>query len=274
MPAFALMIMLFGVQPPHPADRVGLFKAEDYPRAAAEANEQGVTKVRASVAPDGAPTGCQIVISSRSASLDGATCQIVMQRGRFIESAKLHRGKPLQIEWSVGWQLADADPTPFEVDMDRTIYTLSDGKITGCRSEVVSWRAAYPEACDVYRKVADADIALIPDERVLPGREYVFESITIPGDHRWDNNLGKGDGDDLVYRSSIVLTVEANGKVAACENGETQFRSAAEIKSWCERLKAERFAPLEAGADRRNPRKLTRVAAAYFRTVEALSIRE
>ena len=270
----ALMIMLAGVQPPHLADMAGMFKADDYPQAAVDANEQGKATVRANVAPDGTPTGCRIVKSSRSASLDGATCQIVMQRGRFIETAKRHRGKSFQIEWSIGWKLADADPTPFDVDMDRTIYTLSDGKITGCRSEVVSWRAAYPEACDVYRKVADADIALIPDERVLPGREYVLESITVPGDHRWDNNLGKGDGDDLVYRASIVLTVEANGKVAACENGETQFRSAAEMKSWCEKLKAERFAPLEAGADRRNPRKLTRVAAAYFRTVEALSIRE
>lgn len=60
MLAFAMMIMLLGPQPPHPADVAGLFKADDYPQAAVEANEQGTTTVRTSVAADGTPTACRL----------------------------------------------------------------------------------------------------------------------------------------------------------------------------------------------------------------------
>ena len=274
MLSIALMIMLAGVRPPHPADVAGLFKADDYPQSAVEANEQGVTKVRASIALDGTPTGCRIVKSSRSASLDAATCQILMQRGRFMETAKLHHGKPFQIEWSVGWKMSQADPRPFDVDMDRVIYTLEDGRITGCRSEVAAWRPAYPAACDDFRNVADADIASLPKERAVPGRDYVLESMMIPGDHRWDNDLGKSEFNEVMGQDSVVLTINAEGMVVNCEKGENELRTAAEMTQWCEATRVERFAPLEAAADNRNPRKITRIGVAYFRPAEMPSTRQ
>ena len=106
MVSIALILLPAGVGPPQQADMAGLFNEDDYPQAAAEANEQGETRVRTRVGADGMPTDCLVIKSSRSALLDSITCKIVLQRGRFIETAKLHEGKPFQIEMPVRWALA------------------------------------------------------------------------------------------------------------------------------------------------------------------------
>ncbi len=265
----ALIMMLAAVGMPEPSDLAGLVRTEDYPKAAIQANAQGRTIVRAAVGRDGKPTACRVIKSSRSAALDAATCEIVLARGHFVETAKRYRGKPFEIKISINWRLAETSPTPFDVDMERIIYSLKDGQISGCRSEVAGWRPPDPELCTRFRRDAEGKLASIPEESTISGRDLVFERVRIPGDHRTDSGVGEANGEVLMARNSVVLTIDTAGKVTQCEGGEQGWQTAEEMVQWCREAQTERLSPLAKDADNRGPRLLTRIVADYFRPVEA-----
>ena len=56
---------------------------EDYPNAAVRNEEQGTTRFRLGVGPDGRVSECTVTASSGSTALDGATCRLMKQRARF-----------------------------------------------------------------------------------------------------------------------------------------------------------------------------------------------
>lgn len=56
---------------------------EDYPTSAARNEEQGTTRFRLGVGPDGRVTDCTVTASSGSSALDSATCRLMKQRARF-----------------------------------------------------------------------------------------------------------------------------------------------------------------------------------------------
>jgi protein TonB len=55
----------------------------DYPISAIRAEEQGTTRFRLQVGPDGRVTGCTVTGSSGSSALDTATCRLMKSRARF-----------------------------------------------------------------------------------------------------------------------------------------------------------------------------------------------
>jgi protein TonB len=55
----------------------------DYPSDAIRNEEQGTTRFRLAVGPDGRVTGCTITASSGSPALDNATCRLMRSRARF-----------------------------------------------------------------------------------------------------------------------------------------------------------------------------------------------
>jgi protein TonB len=55
----------------------------DYPAAAIRSEEQGTTRFRLAVGPDGKVSECIVTGSSGSSSLDAATCRIMKARARF-----------------------------------------------------------------------------------------------------------------------------------------------------------------------------------------------
>ena len=55
----------------------------DYPASALRSEEQGATRFRLSVGPDGKVKECTVTGSSGSSSLDAATCRIMKSRARF-----------------------------------------------------------------------------------------------------------------------------------------------------------------------------------------------
>jgi TonB family protein len=59
------------------------FTADDYPSAAKAAGEEGEAIARMDVDATGRVTACAIVVSSGSTSIDKATCDVSLQRGRF-----------------------------------------------------------------------------------------------------------------------------------------------------------------------------------------------
>lgn len=66
---------------------------EDYPSNAARNEEQGTTRFRLAVGPDGKVKECAVTGSSGSSALDSTTCRLMKQRARFTP-AKNNRGEP------------------------------------------------------------------------------------------------------------------------------------------------------------------------------------
>jgi protein TonB len=56
---------------------------EDYPSTAARNEEQGTTRFRLVVGPDGKVKECSVTSSSGSSALDSTTCKLMRQRARF-----------------------------------------------------------------------------------------------------------------------------------------------------------------------------------------------
>ena len=65
----------------------------DYPAAALRSEEQGATRFRLTVGPDGRVTQCAVTGSSGSSSLDATTCKLMKSRARFI-AARDSSGNP------------------------------------------------------------------------------------------------------------------------------------------------------------------------------------
>jgi periplasmic protein TonB len=55
----------------------------DYPGAAVRNEEQGTTRFRLGVGPDGKVTDCTVTASSGSSALDSTTCKLMRQRAKF-----------------------------------------------------------------------------------------------------------------------------------------------------------------------------------------------
>ena len=66
---------------------------EDYPTAAVRNEEQGTTRFRLGVGPDGKVTECTVTSSSGSSALDMTTCRLMRQRAKFTP-ARDSDGKP------------------------------------------------------------------------------------------------------------------------------------------------------------------------------------
>lgn len=65
----------------------------DYPDSAIRNEEQGTTRFRLSVGPDGRVTDCAVTGSSGSSALDAATCRLMKSRARF-SPARDSNGNP------------------------------------------------------------------------------------------------------------------------------------------------------------------------------------
>ena len=65
---------------------------EDYPSNAVRNEEQGTTRFRLAVGPDGKVKDCTVTSSSGSSALDSTTCRLMKQRARFTP-AKDNRGE-------------------------------------------------------------------------------------------------------------------------------------------------------------------------------------
>ena len=78
----------------------------DYPAAATRNEEEGTTRYRVEIGPDGRVARCTIIGSSGSSALDQTTCRIVMRRARFTP-ARNRAGKPVRDtrEAEVTWRM-------------------------------------------------------------------------------------------------------------------------------------------------------------------------
>ncbi len=80
----------------------------DYPASAARNEEQGATRFRLTVGPDGRVQQCTVTGSSGSSALDNATCRIMRSRARF-SAARDSNGNPTAdtVSSTIRWVLPD-----------------------------------------------------------------------------------------------------------------------------------------------------------------------
>ena len=99
----------------------------DYPAEAIRAGEQGTVGFRLDVGPEGLVTGCTILLSSNSASLDGATCRILQARARFTPARDSHgRAVADSVKGRIRWVLPPDEPEPAAADeVDLSSYFSS-----------------------------------------------------------------------------------------------------------------------------------------------------
>lgn len=86
-------------------------KADDYPAAAIKAKQHGTVKTVSTVGPDGVPTSCRVVVSSRYPLLDNASCSAIMARARFATATTPVRYFVRQIIWSLPTVIGGPPPT-------------------------------------------------------------------------------------------------------------------------------------------------------------------
>jgi protein TonB len=90
------------------ADLASYVSSADYPDAALRAEQQGMTRFRLLVGPDGRVTDCIVTGSSGSSSLDATTCRLMKSRARFTP-ARDSSGKPTTdtVANAIRWVLPD-----------------------------------------------------------------------------------------------------------------------------------------------------------------------
>ncbi|MEA3038236.1 MAG: periplasmic protein TonB [Sphingomonadales bacterium] len=82
------------VEPARARANLGSYVSDaDYPAEAIRREEQGVTRFRLTVSPDGRVADCSVTGSSGSSALDAATCRLMKSRARF-SPARDSDGKP------------------------------------------------------------------------------------------------------------------------------------------------------------------------------------
>lgn len=97
----------FQPKPAQPKGNPGSWaNPNDYPSGPLRREEEGRTRFRVTVGPDGRVTSCDITGSSGSGELDSTTCSLVTRRGRF-NPATDGEGNPVAGAWSssVLWQI-------------------------------------------------------------------------------------------------------------------------------------------------------------------------
>lgn len=111
----------------------------DYPKDALRDSKQGTTQFRLQIDAKGLVTGCEIVLSSGSASLDAKTCELMTERARF-RPAMDARGKPTTGTYTnrVRWLLPDAvRAIPYSPGLLVKSFRIEpDGTISDCRTEI------------------------------------------------------------------------------------------------------------------------------------------
>jgi protein TonB len=95
------------LQPARAKANLGSYVSDaDYPSDAIRREEQGATRFRLAVGPDGRVTNCTVTASSGSAALDLATCRLMKSRARFAP-ARDTSGNPIgdTVSSTIVWRL-------------------------------------------------------------------------------------------------------------------------------------------------------------------------
>ena len=196
------------------ADVTNIIRAEDYPAEAAKAQESGTVVARMQVTGDGRPLDCIIVESSRSASLDRATCRIFMERARFTETAKRHRGEPFAVRLSVKWVL-DVEPYERYASFSRVSLSIAaEGQPISCTDDAYWFgKQVRKEDCSTDPEVATT-VANYRKIEGMVGRTLVIENHFLT--RSFVPRPGEDDDGYAFARTLVEVAIGQDGKPTGC----------------------------------------------------------
>ncbi|WP_166430459.1 TonB family protein [Polymorphobacter arshaanensis] len=114
------------------------YTAWDYPQLASHNSQMGYTRIRVTVSPQGKPFECLVIASSGTASLDAASCDIMLKRGQFTP-ARDDKGKSSYalyeqtVPWFIAFNAKDMQaleasyPKPNDADIEVNVARLPAG---------------------------------------------------------------------------------------------------------------------------------------------------
>ena len=194
----------------------GLFSADDYPRDAADRNEQGRVQVTVHIDAAGAVSSCEIKQSSGFPSLDTRTCEIIARRAKFIPARdSAGNAVPSETTQTVTWRLSTGPEfTPSDPWGVSAILTYGpDKQPQSCRMEPTGFaKSTAPSICPPGAAEAMAQSA-------LPGLPDGTTSVVSSTDFRLGPaaSLTLGPGDVLMQRSVAEISVDESGHQTACK---------------------------------------------------------
>jgi len=96
-----------GLIPPKPVEGANFFSDDDYPDSARQEEEEGIVRVKFLVDRMGTPNQCSVIESSGFKALDDRTCQVILDRFRYLPAIK--DGTPINYELTqfTRWRLTN-----------------------------------------------------------------------------------------------------------------------------------------------------------------------
>lgn len=156
-----------------------LFSADDYPAEALRQRLEGRVQVRFRVGADGRVRECKAASSSGHAVLDRATCDLIVERGRF-RPARNAQGEAVSdtLTTRVRWQLPD--PAQTSLGREHAVFRMSRAGSTTICALTINGAVLQPpsEACGYVfgpmTRLIDADSGRGEHELIL---SQVFEPL-------------------------------------------------------------------------------------------------
>lgn len=109
--------------------------SDDYPIDALRNGVEGDVAVRLEIGQQGVPTACSVIASSGSASLDGATCRLLIDRARFQPTQKPEK---IYYQTRIQWKIPETPLNPIALQGFTAFSNFKDGKPVGdCVEEVI-----------------------------------------------------------------------------------------------------------------------------------------
>lgn len=223
---------------------VSLFSEGDYPPAALKAEKQGLVGVRLTIGRSGRIGRCAIVRTSRSPTLDAATCRILVGRARYRPALdRTGRPVPDRDYTHVRWKLEEEEdetpaippeaPVPLAASTVTVTYEVLGPTLGHCR---VTSDDAPPvlvrDACAALENVAGTALAAVSLRPPPQGSRVEVTTRLL-------------DPVEPAANSSALLTIDATGLVTDCKQGSAPALAGAVL---CARARAVRFDALPAGA--------------------------
>lgn len=199
---------------PRPINPGSLIGNADYPSEALRANEEGTVTFRLAVDAEGRATDCTILTSSRSATLDSATCRLMVRRSRF-EPARGEDGKPVASSFvsRIRWALPKVTvPTP---GLIATIVDISPtGAILSCRAVA---RGMVPESttANACKEAASPGLSGMLAGAASANRRINLVRTVSEGAQSFP--LVPSDWGTVLSRRSVDLAYSAGGALVSCE---------------------------------------------------------
>ncbi|WP_431470677.1 energy transducer TonB [Sphingosinithalassobacter sp. LHW66-3] len=195
----------------------GSISNTDYPAEAMRAGEEGEVEIRFAIDTSGYVTGCSVVESSGSVSLDVASCVLITERFRF-EPARSANGAPVsemrtqRIRWELP-EPADEPLTSFALAMR---YELApDGSLADCEIVPIGNVPDDAQFCDGPPGMP-SEIKAAMLREMAAGQSQLFTSIAqVVGDERLDVPPPP-PALSHVERATIRFTVGADGLARDC----------------------------------------------------------